>query len=273
MRAKVLSLVVALLCCDAGAGRAWAGGVDLIAHHANYSMELASTQSGSGIVGARGTMSYNFADSCDGWVVENRIAVNYSYTEGGQADTTTDFVTWESKDGLKYRFRLRNTRDGQVTDEIEGTAELQGKGKGGVAHYTRPESLSIPLPKGTLFPTEHTMVLINAARKGEKSLSRVVFDGSDTQGAFDVNALIGLPRSQNVSQTPAEPPLSPLLTTQTWPIRLAFFTRKSEEPEPEFEMAVDYHDNGVASSIVQSFKGFSLLGRLQSLEMLPKRGC
>lgn len=265
MRVQAEVVIAAVLCF--GASAASAGGVDLIPHHANYSMDLSTTQSGSGIVGAHGTMSYDFADSCDGWVVENRIAVTYAYTEGGEAETTTDFVTWESKDGLKYRFRLRNTRDGQVTDEVEGTAELRGKGRGGVAHYTRPEEINIPLPKGTVFPTDHTKHLISAARKGDKSLGRVVFDGSDTQGAFDVNALIGLSRPQPVADT------FPMLNTPSWPIRLAFFSPKSDEPEPEFEMAVDYHDNGVASSIVQSFKGFSLAGHLQSLDILARHGC
>ena len=96
----------------------------LAPHRAVYEMTLASTQPGSGIVGAGGSMTYEFADVCDGWTVENRIAINYTYTEGGQAATTTDFLTWESKDGLKYRFRLRNMRDGAVTVEMEGVASL-----------------------------------------------------------------------------------------------------------------------------------------------------
>jgi hypothetical protein len=258
---------VAVVTLGASADYAWAGGIDLVPHHATYSMDLATSESGSGIVGAHGTMSYDFSDTCDGWVVENRIAVTYDYTEGGEAVTTTDFVTWESKDGLKYRFRLRNTRDGQVTDEIEGTAQLRGKGKGGVAHYTRPEEMTMPLPKGTLFPTEHTQHLIGAARSGRKNLARSVFDGSDTQGAFDVNAFIGMPRPVQVSNT------FPALNSPSWPVRLAFYTPQSNEPDPEFYMWVDYHDNGIASSIVQSFKGFSLSGQLQSLDILPKHGC
>jgi len=247
---------------------AWAGGVvGLAPHRAIYSMNLASTHAGSGIVGATGTMSYEFADSCDGWIIENRIAITYAYTEGAQAATTTDFLTWESKDGLRYRFRLRNSRDGQVTDEVEGTAALKGKGQGGTAKFTRPEAMSMALPKGTLFPTEHTVHLMDAARGGTKTFLRVVFDGSDAEGPYDVNAVIGLPKAEPANASSA------LLDSPSWPIRLAFFPLKSSESTPDFEMALDYHANGVAQYILQSFKNFSLVGKLQSIEPLPRKGC
>ena len=56
-------------------------------------------------------------------------------------------------------------------------------------------------------------------------------------------------------------------------MRLAFFPLKSRESTPDFEMALDYHDNGIAQNILQSFKNFSLVGKLQSIEALPRRGC
>ena len=244
-----------------------AASVELLPHRAVYAMDLASTQSGSGIVGAHGTMSYEFVDACDGWVVENRLSIHYIYVEGGEVDTTTDFVTWESKDGLKYRFRLRNTRDGQVTDEIEGDASLRGKGQGGNARYTRPEQMTKSLPKGTLFPTFHTRELVSEAEKGGHLVHRVVFDGSDTQGAFDVSALIGLAKA-----VPDAVPY-PQLGSPSWPVRMAFFPLQGDEAEPDFEMSIDYHANGIAQSVTQGFKGFSLVGHLESLEPATRQKC
>jgi EipB-like len=270
-RVRVLAVVVAAAAASTAvavtAALAAPGSPLLSPHRAIYHMALASARAGSGVAGASGTMSYQFGDSCDGWIVENRIAVTYSYTEGGQAETTTDFLTWESKDGLRYRFRMRNTRDGQITDDIEGTAELKGKGQGGVAKFTRPEAATIPLPKGTLFPTEHTVRLMEAARGGDRSLLRVVFDGSDAQGPYDVNALIG--RSHAMPANTA----SPLLDSPSWPMSLAFFPLESKDSTPDFEMRLDYHGNGVAQNIIQAFKNFSLEGRLETIEPLPRRGC
>ena len=264
MRIKMLCTVAVL---GTLAPSAWAGGVDLAPHQAVYTMDLASAQSGSGIVGAHGTMSYAFNDVCDGWVVENRVAISYSYLEGGAVDSTTDFVTWESKDGLKYRFRLRSTRDGEVTDDIEGEASLNGKGQGGSARYTRPEMVTKPLPKGTLFPTWHTRELMEEAARGGKVLRRVVFDGSDVEGAFDVNALIGHGKASPV------PALFPQLGTPSWPVRMAFFPLEGDDSEPDFEMSVNYHADGIAQSVLQGFKGFSLSGHLDSLQALPAPKC
>lgn len=247
---------------------AWAGAADLAPHRAVYSMGLSTIKPGSSIVGANGTMTYKIDDSCDGWVVENRIAMNYAYSEGGQMQSTTDFITWESKDGLHYKFRMRKTRDGQVTEDIEGSADLKGKGQGGSAQFVRPEPVKMALPKGTLFPTEHTVKLLETAHSGQHALWKVVFDGSDVEGMYEVNALIGR-QSSTLPATAA----SPLLGSPSWPVRLAFFPARNSETVPEFEMALAYHPNGVAGQIVQSFKNFSLTGRLESIEPLPKRSC
>jgi hypothetical protein len=247
---------------------AMAGPVDLVPHRATYSMGLSTIKPGAGIAAASGTMSYEFDDACDGWVVENRIAINYAYTEGGQVLSTTDFITWESKDGLHYKFRMRNTRDGQVTEDVEGAADLKGKGQGGVARFLRPEPITVPLPKGTLFPTEHTLRLLDTARSGGRSFWRVVFDGSGTEGPYEVNALIGSP-----SQSFPAGGANPLLASQSWPMRLAFFPVSNPDPLPNFEMALTYHPNGVSQQIVQSFKNFSLTGTLQSVEALPPKRC
>lgn len=248
---------------------AFAAPMELVPHRAVYAMGLSTMRSGAGIVAATGTMSYEFDDSCDGWVVENRIAITYTYTEGGQVQSSTDFITWESKDGLHYKFRMRNSHDGQVTEDVEGQADLKGKGQGGIARFSRPEPMNVPLPKGTVFPTEHTLRLIDTAQGGGRNLWRVVFDGSGTEGPFEVNALIGL-QSQTL---PAEPPPSPLLSGPSWPMRLAFHAMTSKEALPNFEMALDYHPNGVSPTIVQSFRNFSLRGRLQSIEALPRKRC
>lgn len=261
--------VIVVVGAEATAGIAvQAGAADLAPHRAVYAMGLSTIKPGSSIVGASGTMTYQIDDSCDGWVVENRIAMNYAYSEGGQMQSTTDFITWESKDGLHYKFRMRKTRDGQVTEDIEGAADLKGKGQGGTAQFIRPEPVKMTLPKGTLFPTEHTARLLDVANGGGRSLWKVVFDGSDVEGMYEVNALIG----RQSTTLPAKAG-SPLTGAPSWPVRLAFFPMATTESVPEFEMALAYHPNGVAREIVQSFKNFSLTGRLQSIEALPKRGC
>lgn len=241
---------------------------ELVSHRATYRMGLSASRSGSGMANASGAWTYQFVDACDGWVTEFRLVMTYAYSEGGQIETTTDFLGWESKDGLSYRFRVRQARDGQVTEEVEGNAKLNGIGQGGIARYTRPETHTVKLPKGTLFPTAHTIRLIDTASSGGRILSRPLFDGQGDEGPFDTSAQIG----RAVAVQPASL-ASPLLQSPVWPMRMAFFPAGSTDPLPEFEMSMTYHPNGVAEDIEQIFKTFSLKGKLESIEMLPRTKC
>lgn len=249
---------------------AMADAAELVPHRAAYVMNLNSAKPSSGVAGATGHMTYEFADSCDGWTVENKTSLNFVYTEGGQIATTWDFLTWESKDGLRYRFHVRSTRNGMVTEEIDGTATLTGKDQGGIAKFTLPEPATVNLPKGTLFPSEHTLRLVERAEAGEKFFSRVVFDGSGTDGPFEVSALIGKPIS---ADTPSQGPRSPLTHTPSWRMQMAFFPQESKTEAPDYEVGVRYHANGVAQDVLQNFGDFSIKGTLEKLEPMPKPDC
>ncbi len=278
MKAGLVGWVVGLALTTLGAAEAAAGpaAFELVPHRAVYAMTLNSTSLSGGVTGASGAMTYKFGDSCDGWTVENKTVLTFAYNDGAPVATTWDFVTWESKDGLHYRFRVRSTRDGVVSDEIDGVANLDGRGKGGVAKFTLPEPKTLRLPKGTLFPTEHTIRLLEAAQHGEHSLERVLFDGTGDDDIFDVNAIIGRPLPANANASPAEatPGVNAsLLTAPSWHVQMAFFPRGSSDPTPDYEVALRYYLNGVADEVVQSFGSFSLKGTLQKLETLPRPDC
>lgn len=268
MKRSIGAVAVCLAASLSLAGEAVAGAAELASHRATYRMSLSASRSGSGMANANGEWNYRFMDACDGWITEFRLNITYSYSEGGQVATTTDFLGWESKDGLKYQFRVRQSREGQVTEEVEGSARLYGPGKGGVATYSRPEVRTIKLPKGTLFPTAHTLRLIETAAKGGHILSRPLFDGQGEEGPLETSAQIGRIVTPQLAAT-----IDPLLASPAWPMRMAFFPEGSTDPLPEFEMALDYHANGVATDIEQIFKTFSLKGQLMSIEALPRTKC
>lgn len=249
------------------------GSADLASHRAIYKMTLATAKSGSGVTAASGAMSYKFGDSCDGWIVENKTALTFAYSDGAPVSTTWDFVTWESKDGLHYRFRVRSTRDGTVSEEIDGTADLDGKGKGGVAKFTLPEAKTLKLPKGTLFPTEHTVRMIELAQQGEHMAERTLFDGTGTDNTFEVSAIIGKAAAAAKGTPDVAGINRTLLAATSWPMQMAFFPDGSDDAEPDYEVGVRYYQNGVADDVLQSFGNFSLKGTLEKLEALPKPDC
>lgn len=276
MRIKFAAGSAVAIAIAAFAAHAANAGADLASHRAIYKMNLATAKPGSQVTAASGAMSYKFGDSCNGWTVENKTALTFAYSDGAPVSTTWDFVTWESKDGLHYRFRVRSTRDGVVNEEIEGVADLDGKGKGGVAKFTLPEAKTLKLPKGTLFPTEHTVRMIELAQAGEHLAERTLFDGTGTDQAFQVSAIIGKgsPALTKASSTSDAPGIDrKLLNTASWPMQMAFFPEGSSDPEPDYEVGVRYYQNGVADEVLQSFGNFSLKGTLDKLEALPKSDC
>jgi hypothetical protein len=241
--------------------------VDIEPHRAIYKMTLERSQSASGVVGAGGTMLYEWADSCDGWTIEQRYKLRMQYSEQDDAELSISFVTWEAKDGTRYRFNVRKLKDGETTEELRGDARVGPSGGTGEAKFVRPEASAIELAKGTLFPTAHTLALIEAATAGATFLSKHVFDGGTVEGPFEVTGGIG---TEHKAEAGAQ---NPLLRNRWWPIRLAFFPADSQSPQPDYELGMDLQDNGVARELILDYGNFVVRAKLESLEPMPKPHC
>ena len=253
-----------------GAGPSGLAVAELLPHRASYRMSLASATRTSGLVAARGIMIYTFGQSCDGWTVENRTHLSLTYESGAYAETVWTFVSWESTDGLNFRFRAQFEESGRTVERVRGRATLIGKGGAGTAWLAEPVETEIELPAGTLFPTEHMTRLVAAAERGDSALEHVVFDGTSLQNPYLVNALLGpLPRNaeQALAASAGLPP------APGWWTRLAYFPLHSREPTPEFELSAHYRADGVAGEIIQQFDDFTLRVRLDRLETMAKPDC
>ena len=135
----------------------------LLAHKALYTLTL-DTANGNDVIAAHGTMGYEVTDACDGWAVRQRLRMTITNSEGQDIEMASDYATWESKDGLKFRYHMRQTTDTAVTSQTDGDAFLQKPGGTGEAHYTSPHDAISQLPAGTVFPMAHTAAIIAAAR-------------------------------------------------------------------------------------------------------------
>ena len=241
----------------------------LVSHRAIYGISLRSADNRSGITGVRGAMLYRFADSCDGWTVENRTYMRLQYAEGAEVESTWSFASWESKDGKDYRFNVRHARDGDVVEALQGTASVDGE-KGGRAIFSQPKNLSVDLPPGTLLPTRHLRLILEAAAAGTPRLVRPVFDGSSLDNPFHISMVTGKqpPAAAKPSAASRKLPAKP-----SWWMRLAFFPVAGLNPEPEFEIGVDYRADGIGDYIIQDFGDFVLGLTPSAIEVLPKPDC
>lgn len=240
----------------------------LVPHRATYRMSLGASTPGSGVLGARGAMEYRFTERCGGWTVENRTYLLLDYEGEGEVETAWDFASWESKDGLRYRFRVRHTRDGKEVEVLRGTAELLGRGGAGVARFSSPQDVDQDLPRGTLFPTEHLALLLDAARAGGGHLVRTVFDGTSLDNPYRISAFI-----KEADGGGKKFAAQGLPENRTWRMNLAFYPAALTEPLPEFEIRVLYREDGIAGGMVQDFSSFSVDLSLNHIEVLPPPEC
>ena len=270
MRLFVLSPFVALLMGATllmGSGPAAAAdpAAPLAAHRALYQLTLDQAR-GTDVAGATGTMAYEVVDACDGWATRQRLQMTVTNRDGQDIEMLSDYTTWESKDGLNMRFRMRQTTETAVTSEVAGSATLEHTGGPGEAQYTAPETATRKLPAGTLVPTAHTEAILAAARAGKKFITLPLFDGTSEKGAQDSSVAIF---SWNGPQPNQWPDLAKLPSGR---VHVAFFDHDADGQQPDYEVSMRYWANGVADDLNMDFGDFVMKGRLSELVVVPP-GC
>jgi hypothetical protein len=245
---------------------------EVMPHRALYTMSLDEAKPSSGVAGATGSLGYQWGETCDGWTIEQRYKLTMQYEEEQPVTIGSSFVTWESKDGLRYRFNEKKTRNGQIDEEIRGEAKLDPKTHAGSATFVKPKDQVFDLPAGTFFPTAHTLELIKLGQKGTNYLSARVFDGSTVDGAVLIGAVIGATLKPGVD-LPAPFAKRPLLDHPSWNTRLAFFPDAESEERPDYEQAMRLFDDGVSSEMTIDYGDYVIRATLKALEPLPRPAC
>lgn len=264
-----LILVALLLGLPAGAPQTQADELNVLPHRAAYELRLAPGGSRD-FAGVTGELAFEWANSCDGWSVTQRSRMSFEYRSGQVLELGWSLTSWEAKDGLSYRFQLKNYENGEVVEEFRGEAETDSEGAG-LATYSKPDRLQVELPAGTFFPTVHSLKLIEAAEAGEDALWAMLFDGTSEMNVYDVNALI-MPRADSV-------PLAEVLDAslfeglKSWRVDLAFYDHGSQASEPTHEQSIWLWENGIVDRMTLDYGDFQILGTLNRFELLPEPVC
>lgn len=240
-------------------------------HKALYDIKLAGVKSGAQILNISGQMVFEWQPSCDGWLSTHRFNLLYEYADSEPMMIASDFNVFESFDGKTLDFTSQRKRNGQLFEEFMGNATLDETGQG-KAVYSRPDGLEFQLKPNSLFPTMHTIRMLNAIKNKEKFFHSSVFDGADEEGPVEINAFIGKSVTPTFSETTAKNINADLVKPSAHTIRLAFFPLSQNAPSPDYEMNIDLHDNGVISSMFIDYGNFSITQKLRALEPL-KSAC
>lgn len=246
-----------------------ASAADIQPHRAVYGLTLKSVSAGNTLTDVKGAMYIDWIETCEGWSSSQRLEIRFFDSRRPEVDIDSKFASWESRDGLSYRFNVVSLRDGVPEKELRGHASFPAVGQAGKAEFTGTVEREFKLTPGTIFPGQHMLELLDTAAAGGKILSRTVFDGTSEDGPFDINAVIG------PLKTPKEkdPVLPPGLDKPYYPMRLAFFNLGKEDVEPFYELSVNVMANGISRSFLLDYGDSVIAAKLERIELAERPAC
>lgn len=274
---RVFSLLLLLAGLSMPPGRAAAVDVPelqsigraLASHKALYTLSVARLDPRNYRSGIAGGLSLEFVNACDSYVLNQRFLIETS-TDDGVVVNNMVLNSWESHDGLRLRFKLKDEVNGDLDQELTGEAILSGRNRSGLVQFTLPEDTSLALPAGTLFPTEHTIRLIAHARGGQHWLQAPVYDGSSPDSYAEVGGFVG---GEMPVEAGEQALLAPLKGQRSWRIRLAYFPSEKRSDLPDYEIDYRLYENGVVDDIVFDYGDYAIRASMQRLELKPRDRC
>ena len=273
----VLALIAAVVVPAPGA-KAEDAPIVLIPHRAIYDLTLGGTRGNSQIAGVRGRILYDFGgNACEGYSLEFRQLSELNTGEGKISTSDLRSTTWEGADAKSYKFTSENFVNDDLVDSVDGTAE-HGAGATAV-DLSKPEHKNLDLDSKVVFPTEHMVRVIEAARAGKNILDFPVYDGSETgEKVFDTLTVIGrkiAPDERKHDDAAADEPK--LATMPRWPVTISYFDKqksdKNAEQTPAYSIGFELYENGISRALTLDYNDFTVTGKLTSLEIKEAKPC
>ncbi|MGZ8415403.1 MAG: cell envelope integrity EipB family protein [Methyloceanibacter sp.] len=248
----------------------------LVAHRAIYEMTLDDARSASGITGIDGRMVFEFTGSeCDGYSLNMRMVTQMTDSQGQTNLTDLRSSTWEQGDGQKFRFQSAQYLNDKLGDVTMGRAVRETPNEAVKVKLSQPATDELNLSGPLLFPTQHSLALIEAARTGQGLFQARVYDGSEKgRKVYDTTAFIG---------TEVQPGVDAKLETvakdkglgelASWPVSIGYFEAKGGDLTPSYQIDFRLYENGVSRELLIDYGDFSIHGTLTSLEYLKAPEC
>ena len=241
----------------------------LAAHRAVYEITLGDASDRSGVKGVRGRLVYDFdGTECDGYTVSFRFVTRIQLERDVRV-TDQQMTTFEDVDESMFRFVTRSFTDERPDREVSGMASVASDGVE-VELEGRDEPVAL---SSAVFPTQHLLDLIEAARNDDTVHEARVFDGSEEgDRALDTTAVIGTASSggEGVDALPDE-----FADLTYWPVSIAYYATgdRTGEALPDYRIEMKLYENGVTRDIAMDYGEFRLEGELSEIELREVADC
>lgn len=252
--------------------------VKLAPHRAVYDFVLGSTRTSNSISALSGRMVYEFTGStCEGFTQTMRF-VTRTTAQSGEAQLSDQRSTsWEDNAGVNYRFQSSQYRDQKLTDQTAGTA-IRGQGEADTRiDLTHPDKRFTAIGGAALFPVQHSVQMIEAARRGRSNFKADFFDGSEGgEKTYVINAMIGRPVAASFNKSLKRVGQADKLDgIPAWPVALSYFEQGSERTDavPVYEMSFLIFANGVSRRLVIDNGEYQMKGELSEFTLIDTPPC
>src|SRR6185369_5324081 len=112
--------VVAITCLAATGGTSATAAV-FAPHRATYALSLATSAGAGQALAVDGAMVFEWTDACDGWALNLKAQIILNLESGDSQSVTISQVTWEAKDGSKFRYLTKQSHANE-TNQTRGEA-------------------------------------------------------------------------------------------------------------------------------------------------------
>ena len=251
--------------------------IALVPHRAVYDLTLGQTRENAHIASVRGRILYDFdGNACDGYTLQFRQVSELDTGEGKKSTSDLRSTTWEGGDAKQFNFASQNFVDQNLVDSVDGHAE---HGATSQVDLNKPEHKVFDIDAAVVFPTQHMVRAIEAARAGKTILDFPVFDGSDTgDKVYDTLTVIGrkLATDERKHEDAAATDLK-LLGVARWPVTISYFEKgkkqKNSEQTPVYAISFELYENGISRALSLDYNEFVVTGKLSSLEISDIKPC
>ena len=254
------------------------GAVILVPHRAVYDFTLEGSRPGAGVSDMSGRMVYLLdGSSCEGYTQETRFVSLITDRSGRTVTTDMRSSSWEANGGRRYRFHATQHRNNRLAQTTTIDARRRpGSGEVKVT-LTKPRKRRMALSSGVLFPVQHSIELIRAARAGKFLFQSDLYDGSERgEKVYATTAVIGRPlgRAGN-TELPRVKNSEKLDDIESWPVSISYFDNRKADSDrlPTYEFSFRFFANGVSRRLVINYGDFSIRGVLRELEFLEQSKC
>ena len=252
------------------------GAVNLVPHRAVYEMTLDQSRPASGVAGVQGRMVFEFAGSgCDGYTMNMRLVTRIEGETGRSSTTDLRSSTWEEGRGKRFRFNSSQYRGEKLEESTSGDAERAASRSDVDVHVSGPKPKELKVSGPVLFPTQHSLAILEAAKQGKSVLQARVYDGSGTgDKVYATTAFIGKPVKPGAKRPEKRVKNDEALDKLvSWPVSISYFDNDEPGETPVYQLGFRFYENGISRDLVIDYGDFAIKGDLSSLELMPSQRC